>query len=297
MNDRLLKIFTVVYEKQNMTLASEALFISQPSVSNAIKELEEFYNIKLFERYPKKLYPTQEGEILYNYGTQILGLYEQIHREFLLMSEYGHISVGANITAGTMMMQTYIDAFHKMYPDVRVKVVVAGSAELSRMLLENELDLALMDDLYYEKGLVQKPFYQDRIVLVASPGHPLAKRKRLKLENLAEENFLLRSKGVGARDQFDYLMKRNGHIIEPLWESANTKALVNAARAGYGIAVLPYLMVKKDIEEGSVVQLNVKDPSLNRSLNITYSRNKVFNNWIKYFIKVVNTISIEEDEL
>ena len=71
MNNRLFNIYTVVYEKRNMTQAAESLFISQPSVSQAIRELEEYYGTKLFERYPKKLYPTPEGDVLYNYCVQI----------------------------------------------------------------------------------------------------------------------------------------------------------------------------------------------------------------------------------
>lgn len=73
MNNRHMKIFVQVYEKLSMTLAAEALYISQPSVSQAIKELEEYYGVRLFERYPKRLYPTPEGDLLYNYCRQILG--------------------------------------------------------------------------------------------------------------------------------------------------------------------------------------------------------------------------------
>ncbi len=289
MNNRLLKIFIEVYEKLNMTQASESLFISQPSVSQAIKELEEFYETKLFERYPKKLYPTPEGDVLYNYSQQILGLYDEARKEILSMDDKGSIAIGANISAGTVLISGYIDEFHKVYPNVKVRVCVAGSAILSQKLYHNEIDLALMEDLMFDNHLIQEPFYKDRIVFVCSPENPLAGRKDLGFADLEEESFLLRSKGVGARDKFDYLMKLHDVSIEPLWESTNTSALVNAAKADYGIAVLPYLMVKKELENGSLAELDLHDDTFLRNLNVTYSKNKVFNKWTKEFIRVVRS--------
>ena len=287
MNNRLLSIFIEVYEKLNMTKASEALFISQPSVSQAIKELEDYYGTKLFERYPKKLYPTPEGNVLYNYSQQILGLFDEAQKEILSIDNKGSIAVGANISAGTVLISDYIDQFHLVYPNVKVRVCVAGSAVLSQMLYSNELDLALMEDLIFDHRLIQEPFYQDRIVFVCAPSNPLVGRKNLSFTDLEKESFLLRSKGVGARDKFDYLMKLHDISIEPLWESTNTTALVNAAKANYGIAVLPYLMVKNDLKDGSLAELDLHDEAFLRNLNITYYKDKVFNKWTKEFIRVV----------
>ncbi len=293
MNNRHMKIFIHVYEKLNMTMAAEALFISQPSVSQAIKELEEYYGVRLFERYPKKLYPTPEGDLLYSYCKQILGLYNEAKKDILALSGKAAIKVGANISVGTVLIREYIDKLHAKYPDIKVYVRVAGSKKLIDMLQRHELDFALMEDLIFDSSLIQEPFYNDKIVFICSPDHPRAGQTDIRFEDLVNEDFLLRNSGVGVRDKFDYLMKLHDINVEPLWESTNTRALINAAEAGYGIAVLPYLLVKKEIENGDVIQMDVESDALMRKLNITYHKDKLFNKWSLEFINIIKSSNQE----
>ena len=294
MNNRHMKIFVEVYEKLSMTLAAEALFISQPSVSQAIKELEEYYGVRLFERYPKRLYPTPEGDLLYNYCQQILGLFDEAKKDILSISGKATINVGANISVGTVLIRKYIDKFHEKYPDVKIFVKVAGSSVLTDLLSRHKLDFALMEDLIFDSSLIQKPFYNDKIVFVCSKDNPLAEKKNIKFEDLRDEEFLLRNRGVGVRDKFDYLMKLHDIEVEPLWESANTRSLINAAEAGYGIAVLPYLLVKKEIDNGEIAQMDVEHEALTRNLNITYHKDKLFNKWIRDFIDIIESCEADQ---
>lgn len=287
MKNRHLKIFITVYKYMNMTMAAESLFVSQPSVSQAIKELEAYYGAKLFERYPKKLYPTPEGTLLYEYATQIFGLYDKVKEEIKFMTDNVTIKVGANISAGTVLIRDYIDKFHEVFPRVKIEVKVTGSSKLKQKLIEHEIDLALMEDLICDTNLIQEPFYHDRIVLVCSPKNELAHKKDLKFTQLAGNDFLLREKGVGVRDKFDYLMMLNDIKIEPLWESSNTRALINAAHEDYGVAVLPHLLVKDDIKSGYVAELDVKEEALNRNFNIVYHRDKIFNKWAAEFVRII----------
>lgn len=277
----------MVYKYMNMTQAAEKLFISQPSVSQAIKELESYYDVKLFERYPKKLYPTAEGELLFEYARQILGLYEKVKEEIQFLSDIATIRVGANISAGTVLIRKYIDIFHEKYPNVKIEVKVTGSSKLKKMIMEHEIDLALMEDLVHDTSLIMEPFYKDKIVLVCSPENELARRSNLRFSDLTECDFLLRESGVGVRDKFDYIMMLNDIKIEPVWEASNTEALVNAAKGDYGIAVLPYLLVKDAIDSGAVAVLDVRDESLNRNLNIVYHKDKIFNRWTVEFMDIV----------
>lgn len=292
MKRRHLNIFVSVYEHLNMTAAAEDLYISQPSVSQVIKELEQYYQVRLFERYPKSLFPTAEGELLYKYAKQILGLFDEAEKEIRYISERATITVGANISVGTVLMRRYIDRFAEKYPSIRVDVRVAGSARLSKMIFDHQIDFALMEDLVRETNLVQIPFYHDRIVLTAAPDHPKAKKKHLRLEDFAGEQMLLRDRGAGVRDKFDQLMNLRGIQIEPAWQASNTGSLINAAAAGYGVAVLPYLLVKEKLDSGELVMLDVKDKDLKRDLNITYHKEKIFNKWVEEFIDV-----IKNDEL
>ena len=286
-SSRHLKIFIEVYEKKNMTMAAESLYVSQPSVSQAIKELEEDYGTRLFERYPKMLYPTPQGDLLYRYAKQIAGLYEEAEREVGNTLGSGIINIGANISAGTVLVRNYIDSFHRLYPDVKVGVKVMGSSRLVEMIRDHSIEFAIMEDLVHDTTLIQEQFYNDRIVIIASPDNPLSKRRSLKTDDLIGSDFLLREKGVGVRDKFDYMVKLRGYDIEPLWECANTRALINAAKAGYGLAVLPYLLVMEESEKGEIVILNVQDDFLNRNLNLVYHKDKIFNQWTQELMNII----------
>ncbi len=287
MSSRHLKIFAAVYEKRNMTIAAESMYISQPSVSQAIKELEEGYGARLFERYPKKLYPTPQGELLYRYARQIIGLYEEAEREVANMSGSGSITIGANISAGTVLIREYIDSFHEVYPDVKVGVKVMGSGRLTEMIYDHSIEFAVMEDLVHDTTLIQEPFYDDRIVIIASPDNPLSKRKKLEMGDLMKCDFLLRDKGTGVRDKFDYIAKLRGYSVEPLWESTNSRALINAVKADYGIAVLPYLLVMEESENGEVAILDVEEDFLNRRLNLVYHKDKLFNERALELMKII----------
>ena len=290
MNNRYLRIFVAVYDHMNMTLAAESLFISQPSVSQAIREMEDHYGTRLFERYPKKLYPTPEGDLLYAYARQILGLYSEAEEEIQFLSDRVTLRVGANISAGTVLIRKYINRFHETNPDVKIAVKVSGSSKLKKMIMDHEIDFAIMEDSIFDTNLIQEPFYHDRIVLVAAPENPLSGRKNLQFSDLRDSEFLLREKGVGVRDKFDYLMMLNDISIEPLWESSNTRALINAVKEDYGIAVLPYLLVEEEIRSGQVCVLDLQEDSLNRNLNIVYHKDKIFNRWTEELIQVIRSM-------
>ncbi|MBR2779001.1 MAG: substrate-binding domain-containing protein [Firmicutes bacterium] len=219
-------------------------------------------------------------------------MFDEVEKEILFISERATITIGANISAGTVLLKRYIDRFAEQYPLIKVDVRVAGSGKLRKMIYDHEVDFALVEDLVRESNLVQVPFYHDQIVFVAAPDHPKTKKKDLKLEDFAEENMLLRDKGVGVRDKFDQLMKLREVEIEPSWQSSNTRALINAAEAGYGVAVLPYLLARDEIECGRLAVLDVREADLKRNLNITYHKEKIFNKWVEDFIDI-----IKKDEL
>lgn len=291
MNNRHLNIFIKVYELGSMTLAAESLFVSQPSVSQAIRELETAYNKKLFERYPKNLYPTEEGKLLYKYAKQIFGLMEQVEEEFENISGGGTLRVGTNISVGTMIMPDISVKMKEDFPNVRIKVDVSGSAALKKKLYRNDIDIAIIEDIQEDTMLVKEVFLKDRIVMVCAPGNPILKRKRVAFEHLKDCEFLLRSKGVGAREQFDHIMSIYGQSVEPLWESNNTGALINAAKAGLGVAVLPYMLVKKELDNGELEKINVEEKLLARNLNIVYHKDKVFNEWQAAFLDMLRQYS------
>ena len=279
MNNRQLTIFRTVCEEGSMTKTAEKLYMTQPAVSQTIKELEQESGVCFLERYNRKVVPTESGRLLYQYAV------------------LAHITIGASLVAvsvGVKMLRGFIRAFEKKYPDIQVKVTVSGSVRLMELLKTHQIDLGLMEDLPGETDYIQEPFAKDRTLIVAAPDHPLAGKEHVRFEDLKKENFLLREKGAGVRDRFEAILRTKDCVIDPLWESRSTKVLVQAVEDGFGISVLPYCLIEEYLKEGRLAEIKVEDLCLERNLNLVYHPHKVWNDPLRDFMDIVRWYGHDE---
>ncbi|WP_310602044.1 LysR family transcriptional regulator [Anaerosporobacter sp.] len=283
---RHLTIFIEVYRTHNMTLAAKKLYMTQPSVSQAIKELELFYEKKLFERLSQKLYITEAGHCLYEYANKILTLYEESITA--LQSEHivERLRIGGNYTMGIHMLSDISNAFYKDYPKTELHVTINKTSVIKELLRSNELDLALVEESFAvaDHDMIQQPFCKDRIVTVISPNHKLAGHGMVHLSAIADERFLTREKGVGARELFEHIMITNGYPFVPAWESISVTALINECKKNAGIAILPYEAVKEQLAQGELIELPIKNINLSRNLVIMYHKSKCLTPILQNFI-------------
>lgn len=274
-----------VYDQQNMTAAAKQLFMTQPSVSQAIRELEEYYGVLLFERLSHKLYTTESGEKLYQYATHIIKLFDEAEESLKEDATCKKLIIGANYTVGSALIHKYIQRFNQLYPDAEIRVNINKASVLIEMLRSNELDLALMEESS-ENDLKQEAFCDDRIVVVAAPGHPLLSKKDVTAADIAHEKLLLRERGAGVRNLFEFRMNQLGLSIQPYWESTSTTALIHAAINQIGVAVLPYQLVQDQIVSGALKELRIQNVDFTRKLAIYYHKNKFLTSAIKEFIQI-----------
>ncbi|HHW60828.1 MAG TPA: LysR family transcriptional regulator [Syntrophomonadaceae bacterium] len=286
MTIRHLRIFIAVYDELNMTAAAKKLFMTQPSISQAVKELEEYYGVLLFERLSRRLYVTESGEILYKYATHIIKLVDELDDNLKEEAFQEKLTIGANYTVGTALVHEYIDKFKNLYPDAEIRVVINKAPVLIEMLRKNQLDLALIEEILNESDLIKDYFRDDRIVIVAEPDHHLFAQKKVTAYDITNEHLLLREKGAGVRNLFELRMNEIGLSVKPYWESTSATALINAAINKMGIAVLPFLLVKEHIISGNLKELKVKDIDLRRKLTIVYHKNKLLTNAMQDFISI-----------
>lgn len=286
MTIRHLRIFIAVYDELNMTAAAKKLFMTQPSISQAVKELEEYYGVLLFERLSRRLYVTESGEILYKYATHIIKLVDELEDNLKEEAFQEKLTIGANYTVGTALVHEYIDKFKNLYPDAEIRVVINKAPVLIEMLRKNQLDLALIEEILNESDLIKDYFRDDRIVIVAEPDHHLFAQKKVTAYDITNEHLLLREKGAGVRNLFELRMNEIGLSVKPYWESTSATALINAAINKMGIAVLPFLLVKEHIISGNLKELKVKDIDLRRKLTIVYHKNKLLTNAMQDFISI-----------
>ena len=271
---RHMRIFVTVCSCKSITLASEKLYIAQPTVSLAIKEIEEYYGVSLFDRISRKLYLTETGKLFLSYATQIVTLFDEMETKIKNPDAIGTLRIGASITTGTHLMPGLAATFYKTHPQIKLQVTVENSDELEKRIISNDLDLALIEGAIHNAQIQSEEIMEDELVLLCGANHTMAEPGCIEIDRLSEYDFLLREKGSGARELFDSTLLTYNIVIKPLWESVSTHALINAVMEGLGLTVLPYMMVKSDIESGRLKQIKIKNVSFKRHFCIIFHRDK-----------------------
>ena len=280
---RHMKIYVAVFHYSNITKAAEELHLAQPSVSLAIKELEEYYGIRLFERMGRRILPTEGGKEFYGYALHIVSLFDEMEKKVRNWDAIGNLRVGASITIGTQLLPELLQRFRMEAPEIRMEAVVNKSNEIEQKVLNNGVDIGLIENQVTNPDLCVVPFMKDVLCAIIPPGHPLEFEESVSLEQLAEYPFLMREKGSAGREILDGCFGMKQLKVYPVMES--TRAIVSAVTRRIGVAVLPYLLVEKDIQEGRVLQLTLTEP-LERNLNIVYHRSKYLTENMKKFIEL-----------
>lgn len=283
---RHLKIFLAVCQEKNMTLAAQKLYMTQPSVSQAIVELEKHYEAKLFERLGKKLYITDAGKKLMAYASHLINLHEEMEKSMLEAQQGSMLRIGASVTVGSCVLPDIIKKFQENN-NASINVIVDNTTVMENMLLKDEIDLALVEGDIHSKDILVKPFMEDELILVCGSRHPFSKRKSIKLEELGEETFILREKGSGTRELFQALLKANGIDCNIAWECNNTEAIKSAVEKGLGVSVISKRFVQKEIGEGKLQVVAIKNVNLKRNFKLIYHKNKFI---AKIMEKFINTV-------
>lgn len=281
---RHMKIFLTVCQKGSVTAAARELYLSQPAVSLAVKEMEEHYGVPLFDRISKKLYLTQAGRQLMHYAERILSLFETVESGLGKDEDTGTLRIGSSITIGTHLLPSLVQMFSKRYSRMKIRVLIHNSDAIEEKLLKNEVDIGLIEGTVHSPNLTCHRFCEDRLVVVCAPEYPLAQKRIVTLEEFLQQNFLLREPGSGTRELLDQSLAVLGYAVEPLWESCSTQALIHGVKKGLGISVLPYLMVQQELQAGVLLSLPVEALSLQRYFSVVYHQNKYLSGPVKDFI-------------
>ena len=284
---RHLRIFVSVCENGcNTTKAAAALHMTQPAVSLAIKELEQYYGIVLFDRIGRRLSITEAGEQVKSYALSITALFDDMEKGIKNWDSFGVLRIGASITIGSQFLPTYVKAFSKQYPNTEVRVVVRPSEQLEEKILNNELDFALIEGVSHHPSLICEPYMDDELTVICPANGKYRPGQTLSIDEFRTQKFLLREKGSGTRETFDRTVEAVGFSVVPLWEAMSTAALVNAVINGLGIAVLPRRMVDAPIKDKTVIAVRVEGLEFLRKFHILYHREKFLTSSARAFIRL-----------
>ena len=278
-------IFRTVCETgYNSTKAAEVLHITQPAVSLAIKELEQYYGVHLFDRIGRRLQITDAGQHFLQYAIHISDLFSDMETGLRDWDSKGILRIGASITIGSQFLPGYVKVFSELCPEIDVRVTVVQSERLEQKILANELDCALIEGVAHNPSIVSQAYMEDHLSVICGTEQGWTQGQVISIEDFQKQRFLLREKGSGTREVFNRVIEQAGIHITPVWEAMSTTALVNAAINGLGIAVLPHRMILPALRQGLICTVKVEGLSFSRNFHIIHHKDKFLTASAKRFM-------------
>lgn len=267
------EVFIAVAENLNFSKAAEELFISQPAVTKHIKELESKLDTALFERKGNKVYLTKSGKLVYRSLKQIKQQYRDLEYELGRLNEAfnGSLRIGASSTISQYLIPSVIASFHRRYPKIKLDLFNGNSFEMEQKLLDNEIDLALVENEKSNSNIKYMDFLDDEIVVVTGTQSVYAKRKNIKLSDIQEIPLVLREKGSGTLQVIHKALAKQNIDLEKLnilIHLGSTESIKNFLCDFDGIALISEKSIEKEIQLKSLCKLNVSELNIHRKLRL-----------------------------
>jgi len=280
MADRRLQVFHTVARLLSFTKAAERLHMTQPAVTFQVRQLEENFNTRLFDRTHNRISLTDAGQKVYGYAERIFELYSEMENAVREMTGEisGALTIGASTTIAEYMLPTLLGDFKEKYPEVTIHLKVSNSEGVVSMVENNTIDLGVVESAVANKNLVVESCKRDRLVAIVPPGHPLALAGKGEIEfsDLLVYPFICREEGSGTREVIaDYLRRLPlcPGSLKIAMELGSPEAVKGAVEAGMGVSVVSRATIQKELRLNTLVELNLKPP-LERPFSFVHQKQK-----------------------
>lgn len=292
MNFRKLNIFYETAQCLNMTKVAKQLYISQPSISQAISELEEELEVRLFDRIGKKLYLTYEGEIYLTYVRRILNLQKEGLETIKSYNcgKKGKIIIGASTTIGTYILPNIIKKFNEKYKEIDISLIIENTEHIEVLLLENKIDFAFVEGSVNAKEILVEKIWDDKLIFVANNDNELVKRNKPELSELKNNKIVMREAGSGTRKIVEGYLKSNNIDYNIAMEIGNSEAIASIVEAGLGVACISYKCVEDKLNAGRLKKIDFKDFNLRRDLYFIKHNDKILSSNMELFVNEIKKL-------
>ncbi len=279
MSDRRLKVFHTVARLLSFTKAAEELHMTQPAVTFQVRQLEEYFNTRLFDRTHNKVNLTPAGERVSEFAERIFDLYSEMESSVrdLTGEISGALTIGASTTIAEYMLPALLGEFKNSYPDINLRLKVSNSEGIVSMVEHNVIDLGFVESPVSNKNLIVEVCHEDQLVVIAAPDHELVKRGgKVKASDIVNFPFVSREEGSGTRDVImQYLMEAKVSLgdMNICLELGSPEAIKGPVEAGMGITIISRSIIGKELKLNTVAELQL-DPPLSRPFSFVRQRQK-----------------------
>jgi len=268
---RQLQVFEAVARNLSFARAARELHLTQPAVSMQVKSLEQQAGLPLFERIGKKIFLTELGTELHRHSRAID---QQLREADEALAARKGLSQGrlviTMVSTAKYFVPPLLARFLKQHTGVTVKLSANNREVVLKQLADNEVDLAIMGRTPQGMDAVAEPFARHPHVVIAAPGHPLAKKRRIPLARLAEETFLIREPGSGTRGLLERLFARHHLPLNVSMEMASNETIKQAVQAGMGISLLSLHTIELELKTRRLAVLDVQGLPIVRDWHVVH---------------------------
>jgi len=274
-----LRIFVAIYNKRSFSLASRELDISQPTISEHIKNFEAELGTPLFDRLPRTIIPTKAAETIYPGAVHILEEAETILDAVRSSSDKvsGLLKIGSSTIPGTYIIPRLAGVFRKKYPEVNFEVVIGDSQNITNMILNHEIVMGITGAINRNPSLNYTTFATDSLVLAAPPDY--IQQNRATKDKLAEIPLVMREEGSGTRKATAEQLSQHGVKVQDLnivGILGSTSAVKEAVISGLGASIFSKLSIEKELNSGELKEIKIHGLEMKRSFyTVTHKRRQL----------------------
>ncbi len=281
-----MKYFVEVVKQGGMTKASKSLYIAQPTISKAIKDIEAEMAVPLFDRSKRNLVLTDAGKIFFNKCKEIISLYDNLPKEInsLYGLETGHINISMSAVMSMRKFIGVLGDFHQLYPNITYNLIESGGKTTENLILNDEVDIGVttlpVDHHLFESISLNKEDL--RVVLYRE--HPLAYKTKIKMEELAEENFILFNEDFYLNDKIIENAKNAGFVPNMASQISQWNVIENLIINKLGITILPATI--SELLNDDVKMIQLENANTEWELGVVWKKDKrlshATNKWIEF---------------
>jgi len=259
---RHLETFCRVAELKSFSKAADDLFLTQPTISGHILSLEQSLSLRLFDRRRREVRLTKAGEVFLEYASKILS-----SRKNLLnaLSEFslgirGELSLGASTIPGEYLLPKLMGDFKKEHPHFVISLKIADTKKIVQYVLQDSVEFGIIGAKLSHPSLHYEKYEDDQIIVVASPDHPLVRKKRVNVEELLKEPWIIREDGSGTQMAVEKALRKKGKSLKQfnvVMEMGSTTSVKEGVKARLGLAFLSQRAAEEELDQGFLFRIDV----------------------------------------
>ncbi len=277
---RHLETFCRVAEVRSFSRAADDLFLTQPTISGHILALEKSLSLRLFDRTGREVRLTKAGEVFLRYASKTLTIRKDLLNALSEFSQgiRGELSLGASTIPGEYLLPKLMGDFKKDHPHFSLSLKIADTKEIVQYVLQGNVEFGMTGAKVSHPSLHYEKYEEDEIIVVAPPGHPLAKKKRVDLEDLLKEPWIIREEGSGTQMAVDKALRRKGKTLRAfnvVTEMGSTSSMKEGVKARLGLAFISARAAEEELNQGLLSRIAVEGmESISRQIYIVSHRGR-----------------------